>query len=225
MDCKRVDEILDQFTAGELSPEEADGVREHMAACARCRASEGQYARALEALRLSGETRVAPDNAFYRGLARRLDEIDGYAGRNRVQPVRWYFVGSVAAAAAAVFIFAVYVAPSLNQGDPRDGQGGTVVASTDKPVATIETTRGTQPFSTVPVSTSALSSYNRSPERIWGHANVGPRIEFPSYPRPVSPSPQAVNYVTLDEYRRIEQRLKIVEAKLASMEQGGGSPR
>ena len=224
MDCKRVEEILDQFAAGELSPEEADEVRGHTAGCARCRASEAQYVNAHEALSRSGEARVAPDNAFYRGLARRLDEIDRYAGRRRVQPVRWYFVGSVAAAAAAVFIFAVYVAPNLDFGVP-EGDGRTLVAATDKPVTTVATQPVTKPFSAVPVSTGALTSYNRSPERIWGYTETGPRIHFPSYPRPVSPSPQATNYVTLDEYRRIEQRLKVVEARLAAMEQGGGSPR
>jgi len=242
MECGEVQEILDAFAAGELSPAKAEEVRGHLEGCAGCRQSHAGYTRALDALRRAGQETCGPDAAFYHGLARRLDEVDRYAGRLRVRPVRWHFVGAVGVAAAAVFILSVCLIPTFEPPTPVGGQqapvlpGDTVNFAPDSPAAGTATlgapdaamwnTSARNAF--VPVSTAlwGRTPSNRDFRDAYIQTEVLPVLVFPRYSmRPATSSLREGAYVTIDDYRKLEDRLKLIEARLVTLEQNSGPGR
>ena len=230
MDCRRVNRILDAFVAGELPGDTENEVRAHVESCAACRLGAAQYAAAMTALAAAGEPTVEAGGDFHRRLSQRLDGVDIARGRERVVPIRWHFVGSVAAAAAAVFVLAVYVIPHFipaeNRGTPSTVAEGDSGAGTALPEATFAGGR-LEPSSATPSryysvdSTSGIrpvsTGYYRQP------FDATPRIYIQRFGMPTQAViiPQG-GYVTLEDYKRLEDRIKGLESRIEAVEQGRG---
>lgn len=90
MTCKRVQDKLSAYAAGELSPEERRTVEPHLRTCLHCRREAHAAARAEEALSLLAAVESAPD------LARDLK------ARMAIPPRRWVRRALVPAAAAVL---------------------------------------------------------------------------------------------------------------------------
>lgn len=214
MDCRETELIIDEYAAGELSAEQTQDVATHLATCARCRETEAQYRAMLRACAETAGKAPKADVTFYRTLARKLDEIDRYAGRPQVRPIRWHFVGSVAAAAAAVFILTVYVIPGLY--GPASQPGRTI--ETAKAADTVEEVSGNTsgPMWVVPVSTGGTRPASN---RGFYDSEPLPQFTFPRYPARITIPQHASSDVTRDDFRRLEDRLKLIETRLTSLEQ------
>ena len=244
MDCRQVEQILDAYVACELPLDEAAQVREHLDSCRPCTMGAAEYGAALQALRSAGREAPAVDSSFYRALSDRLDRA---AGPYRApQPVRWRFVGSVAAAAAAVLIAAIYLIPSIDTGVPpsaQPGDGSVPVVSALRPQMVVIDTSG-------PYRSSAVKPGNTSPS---GQVYLtSATTDGKLYPFQLSPSPGPFDipvirirpaivqanpffatggFVTAGDYRKLEgrldgmqQQLKAIETRLTALESQDASP-
>ena len=242
MNCRETERVLDAYVAGELDDSVAGEIRAHLEGCAGCRASAEGYERALQALRdEAAQSALKVDAGFYRGLERRLDAAGGIEGSRPAPAIRWHFVGSVAAAAAAVFVLAVYVIPGFMPplpGEPPEDAAFTATETPSSPNAywvtatsgdearyapsmagnpTGITTVTDNNFRYVPVSTEGQPS---GADAVGGRHVTMPRYQFPTTARNVAPLFEQGGYVTLSDYRRLQDRITKLESRVDSLEQG-----
>ncbi len=213
MDCRKSKRLLDACVAHELDADTAASVAAHLETCPSCRADEASYKKALGALHEVGAVTLEPGFAFYRDVSRRLDAVRTTASPKESQPVRWYFVGSVAAAAAAVFLLVAYVIPGY---EPPQGASG---APGQQDLAVAPSAVG---VAAVPVAYGVGDNggqYRMVSDR-GRTGSVGPELYFPRYPRDMSGLFRQDGYVSMEEYRKLEERIKTLEARLVSLEEG-----
>jgi len=214
MDCRKGRRLIDAYVAGELGADAAREVAAHLETCAQCRAQAAQYDGAASALRELAEESLTADYGFYRSLSKRLDRVDRARLAKSAPAVRWYFLGSVAAAAAAVLLLAFYVIPNLAyppESLPPAGNAATVVGAD---AMSAESAPGRV------VTVSNQENGNLLDLTRPGPFDESPFIYFPRQTRPASSYFQPQGYVKLEDYRRLEDRLKKVEARLEALEQG-----
>ena len=120
MDCEQIKEILDAYSLGAATNEEASALEEHMADCVRCWSALNEAQRTAAALALSTAIQQAPQSLRRRILAE-AELTDRPAGPPLVERLRglWPFgVGALAAAAVASLAFALFL--QLEVSDLRD---------------------------------------------------------------------------------------------------------
>jgi hypothetical protein len=111
------EELLAGYVDGTLPAHELSAVRAHLAECPRCRQEITLAASALSALRSLTQV-AAPTGVATRALA----EAGGAPKRRTGETPRWYRIGGIAAAAAALLVLAVTL--------PRIGKSTTSISDT-----------------------------------------------------------------------------------------------
>lgn len=102
MECDVHLEHISAFLDGELGPEDERALRAHLAECAACEAELARL-RSVKATAARAATSARVPRGFWRGVARRLDEVDQRAGARRRLVVRPL---PVVGAAAVVVVLA-----------------------------------------------------------------------------------------------------------------------
>ncbi len=127
MNCERVQDLLNEYIDGELPAAAREGVEQHVAGCARCRAE-------LRALRQAAElVRSLPRAAAPEGMAAAIkSRVARAAGiRRRAALARWVGVGGWVAAAATLLVvikLASWAPEPAAPGGGAEGRRGSVKA-------------------------------------------------------------------------------------------------
>jgi len=210
MDCNECDDVLDAWAAGELSGDEAEAVRSHVESCGDCALKAQSYRAAMAALRRAANDTPEADRAFFRGLKRRLDESDLRLGRRTRPPLRWHFVGGVAAAAAAVLIVATTLLPRFELNAPQQAAAGAPAAS--------------RVFEIRPVDLSTEPRRDASFRPVIFYPAAG---DISSFFTPVSIFPgekadlrsfREAEFVSKNEYRKLEETVRECQARIKQLE-------
>jgi len=238
MDCRKYKRMLSAFAAGELEEAEAARLSEHLASCADCRGELAAYEEALSALRSCAGEPPEADEDFFRGLSERLDAAEmggsggggglsgGGRGHGGARPaaIRWHFVGSVAAAAAAVLIVATVMLPRIGgegerAGDLSTGAGENAAAPQGYvPVFYLERPGGP---GAPQLSYPAWRGEVREAEPFSFTAVRGLRV--PADSLIAGEDSATLERATAEEVEELRERLRNLEARLAVLEKRGGS--
>jgi anti-sigma factor RsiW len=130
MNCRDVQELLDDLVDGALPEERRREVARHLEGCAECRTSEAQLRALLTRVGVLPRT-IAPAHDQWQGIMARI--MAGKAGDENLagRGTRWYPLGA-AAAAAAVLIVAVSLVTAVLIGSHRSR----VAVAPDRPAPT-----------------------------------------------------------------------------------------
>lgn len=134
-DCTKIERLLDAFRDGELAFAERQAVEQHLNACLTCRAKLADIERIVATLK------TLPRVSSSRDFSQNIDSL--LARRHpakviSIQPLVWGWLGAVAAAAVAVFVFRLVPGISPHEVVARRAVPGTRAASPHEGPASAE---------------------------------------------------------------------------------------
>ncbi|MGZ8461048.1 MAG: anti-sigma factor family protein [Candidatus Deferrimicrobiaceae bacterium] len=150
MACRDIRETISACVDGEASPEEAASVREHLAACERCRVLERQMRAVGAGVR---QVRGRVPDGFREAVFAHLDAEGALPPRKKVLPVSWRWAAVPLAAAAALGFFLLTsreaVRGPVPQG-PVTSRVETSASRSSSPVSSAPDSAGSHPAAPVP---------------------------------------------------------------------------
>jgi len=235
MDCGQVSRLVTSYAAGELAADKAAEVAAHIDNCPQCAKLLEEYRLIGLVLRSSAGDAPRPDARFFRALGKRLDEVDK---RKRVIPTppifRWHVVGSVAAAAAAVFVVVTYVLPVLSPA-PLGSARNDSARSTGPIIVRVSKSPSVSPYGNPGSYVPNYPTASRSPYRSvtmptinatdqlydpYGLRMTMPRFYFPRQSWPIQgTNPSVSQSITRVEYEQLRSDIRQLNSRMDALEQ------